>query len=167
MSTAFAEPPTMFEQYPSGVRSIDHEANTSWNRSLEITQRAERAEPKTTSIKRYLLVLYAASGWKLNELDDLVRPLNFVNRRPGSRPSKAERAELDAMTPAQFLDSFFTEGVAFTAAPDDFVWAALLAYAEAHYTASHAAAARRINEAVARGLAVRAGIEPVTEELIR
>jgi hypothetical protein len=167
VTATFAAPPSMFEQYPSGIHPIEYEANTSWNRSLEITQRAERAEPKTASIKRYILVLYAAHGWKLNELDDLVRPQNFVNRRPGSRPGRKERAELDAMTPAQFLDSFFTERIAFEAAPDDCVWTALLAYAESHYTASHARAAKRMNEAVTRGLAVRAGIEPIAEELIR
>lgn len=156
----------MLDEYPSGIRAIEHEANWAWNHALEAARNAERAEPDTVKVARNVLELHAVEGWRLRPLDDLVLPRAFITRRPGQRPPKSDKQALEAMTPAEFLRSFFEEGLAFTAANDDIVWAVLQAYAEAHLTASDARAARTITEATVRALAVRAGMEPMSAELM-
>jgi hypothetical protein len=152
------------EEYPS-MNAMEFEANWMWNHALEVTHDAVRAEPEQVKIARHLLQLHATDGWRLTELKPLIRGRAFVSQRPGSRPGRSERAAIEAMTPAECMKSLFTKGLAFDALPDDLVYAAMLAYAQTHYGASHLRAARRLAEAVIRCLAVRAGIEPVTEEL--
>jgi hypothetical protein len=165
VSTTFLSPPQMFDrdEYPS-VPPLQYEADWCWNRSLELTLSTERAEPEFVTIKRNALELHATEGWQLRSLNDLVRTRAFVNQRPGGRPGKSERAELEAMSPAEFLKSLFSKGLAYTACPDDLVWAGVLGYAETHYSAGDMRAARRLTEATIQCLAVRAGIEPASSE---
>jgi len=162
-SLTITAPAAMFtpDEYPS-IAPLDFEANWVWNKSLEITLEAERAHPDQVSVKRNILELHAVEGWRLRPMDDLVRGRAFVNQRPGGRPGKNERAAMEAMTPAEFVKSLFTKGLVYTDCPDDLVWAGVLGYAQAHYTAGNAQAARRLTEAVIQCLAARAGIEPAS-----
>jgi hypothetical protein len=166
-SRTYTEPAAMLteSEYATSVPRLEHEANWAWNSSLEISREAERATPELVKITRRVLQLHAVEGWQHRKLPDLVRTRAFVNKRPGSRPGKDKRAELESMTPAVFVRSLFEKGVAYTDCPDDLVYGALLAFAQTHYGPSDMRAARTLNEAVIRCLAVRAGIDPLTEEL--
>lgn len=168
MSLAYTEPAAMLDesQYADHVERLLHEANWAWNTSLSLTQSAERSEPESVKVARRALELHATDGWRLRELDDLIRPRAFLTERPGQRPGKDEKAAMEAMTPAQFLRAFFEKGLPWRLANDDIVYAVLQAFAETHYGAGNMRAARQLNNAVVRALAVRAGMEPMTAELI-
>lgn len=166
MSTFLSERPQMLDGYPDHVGRIEFEASWAWNTALSFKDSGERPDADMVTVALNQLVAYADRGWELEALPDLSINRGFITRRPGMRPGKDEKKALEALNPAQFIRSFFEQGTAFVSAPDDLVYAALLEYAKTYLSLSEGKAARRMNQAVVMGLALRAGAEPMSSAQI-
>jgi hypothetical protein len=163
VTETYLEPTTMLDEYANGQSQTYLDAAWASRQLSALAASAERQEPDTVKVTLHRLQLHAERGWELVKADDLptFERVN-ITRRPGLRPGKNEKATLEGLNPAAFLRSFFEGGIAWTAAADDLVYQALLAYAQAHLGVNDMRAARMMAEYVASALIIRAGGQPTS-----
>lgn len=161
MSSYATARPELLDEYPSHVKASEAESAWASRQLSELVASGERQTVETVSAKRHGLRFYATDGWRLEPLGELNGPRAFANRRPSKLLHGDAANQIADMTPAEFLRSFFEQGIVWEAAPDQDIWNGVLRFAETYLTPSDALAAREWGRFTAQALLVRAGAEPI------